>query len=192
MNSTGNEKTIYIVFTKTGTWLARTLKYFSATKYVHTSISFDASFTSMYSFGRSNPNNPFSGGFVRENIYDGVFKKYHKSECLIFEVNVSEKQYQGLLKDVERFVTNKELYRYNFLGLFGILFNRPLDRNYHYFCSQFVYSMLKKHGIVKFDKVPGLVQTIDLFEIDNKSILYEGFINGLSEGLSINQTSFEY
>ena len=192
MNLIENQKKIYIVFTKTGTWLARTLKYFSATKYVHTSISFDASFTSMYSFGRSNPNNPFSGGFVRENIYDGVFKKYGKSECLIFEVNVTELQYNGLLKDVERFVTNKDLYRYNFLGLFGILFNRPLDRNYHYFCSQFVYSMLKKHGIVTFDKVPGLVQTIDLFEIDNKSILYEGFINGLREGISIESSFFEF
>ncbi len=182
-------QTIYIVFTKTGTWLARALKYFSATKYVHTSISFDPSFTSMYSFGRSNPNNPFSGGFVRENIYDGVFKKYKKSECLIFEVWVTKSQYDGLLDDVQKFVTNKHLYRYNFLGLFGILFNRPLDRSYHYFCSQFVYSMLKKHDIVTFDKVPGLVQTIDLFEIDNKSILYEGFIHDLEQS---HYPSFEF
>lgn len=167
---------IYLVFSKTGTWLARTLKYFSKTKYVHTSIGFEDTFTEIYSFGRIHVNNPFSGGFVKENLYDGVYKKSKSSECKIFKIPVTEEQYLGLKKDIEFFYTNRSKYRYNFLGLFGILFNRPLNRKYHYFCSQFVYTILKRHNLLDFDKHPELVQTIDLFEIENKSLIYEGLI----------------
>jgi hypothetical protein len=63
---------VYLIFSKTGTWLSRALNIFSDTKYVHASISFDDSFSKMYSFGRTNPSNPFSGGFVEENLFDGV------------------------------------------------------------------------------------------------------------------------
>ncbi len=167
---------IYLVFSKTGTWLARTLKHFSKTKYVHTSIGFEDTFTEIYSFGRKHVNNPFSGGFVKENLYDGVYKKNKSSECKIFKIPVSEEQYLGLKKDIEFFYINRAKYRYNFLGLFGILFNRPLNRKYHYFCSQFVYTILKRHNLLDIDKHPELVQTIDLFEIENKSLIYEGLI----------------
>ncbi len=174
------ETSIYLVFSKTGTWLARTLGVFSETKYVHSSISFDDSFREMYSFGRTNPNNPFSGGFVKENIYEGVFKKWRKSECIIFKVEVSEAQFWGLKKDIEYFYENRHLYRYNFIGLFGILINKPINRKYHYFCTQFVYELLKRHELVDLQKHPGLVTTLDLIDLLDKSILYEGFIANMA------------
>ena len=55
------DQDIYLVFSKTGTILSRILRNFSKTKYVHSSISLDSEFTQMYSFGRKNPYNPFSG-----------------------------------------------------------------------------------------------------------------------------------
>lgn len=167
---------IYLVFSKTGTWLARTLKYFSDTVYVHSSIGFDDAFTEMYSFGRINPNNPFSGGFVRENLFEGVYKKSAKSACKIFKLPVTQKQYEGLKADIEYFYKDRHKYRYNFLGLFGVLLNRPFSRKNHYFCSQFVYTLLKKHDLLSFEKEPELVQTTDLFEIENMSLIYEGLI----------------
>ena len=72
--------------------------------------------------------------------------------------------------------------QYNFLGLFGILLNRPLNRKNHYFCSQFVYTLLKKHGLLDIGKHPELVQTIDLFELKNKSLIYEGLIIDIDRG----------
>jgi len=171
---------IYLVFSKTGTWLSRALKYFQPTKYVHTSIGFEDTFTEMYSFGRTNPDNPFSGGFVKENLYDGVFKKNKSSACQIFKIPVTEEQFLGLKKDIEFFYQNRAQYRYNFLGLFGVLLNRPLNRKYHYFCSQFIYTLLKKHNLLEIDKHPELVQTIDLLDIENKSLIYEGLIIDMS------------
>ncbi|MDH8678007.1 hypothetical protein QE109_07595 [Fusibacter bizertensis] len=167
---------IYLVFSKTGTWLSRALKYFQPSKYVHTSIGFDETFNEMYSFGRINPKNPFSGGFVKESLYEGVYKNNPSSECQIFKVPVTLEQYEGLKKDIEYFHSTRDRYRYNFIGLFGVLFNRPIHRKNHYFCSQFVYILLKKHHILDVGKQPELVQTIDLFELKNKILIYEGLI----------------
>jgi hypothetical protein len=170
-----NYKYIYLVFSKTGTWLSRALNVFSETKYVHASLSFDDSFTKMYSFGRTNPDNPFSGGFVEENLYDGVYKKFSKSECLIYRVRVTEEQYVNLKETIEEFISEREKYRYNFLGLFAILLNRPIKRKNHYFCSQFVSEVLIKGDIYESEKAPELVKTEDLFSISNKDFFYEGY-----------------
>lgn len=167
---------IYLVFSKTGTWLSRALKYFSPSKFVHTSIGFEDTFTEMYSFGRINPNNPFYGGFVKENLYDGVYKKFESSECRILKVTVTKDQYEGLKADVEQFSSNSHRYKYNFLGLFGVFFKFPVHRKYHYFCSQFVYTLLKKHHLLDLKKEPELVHPVDLFDIENNSLIYEGLI----------------
>jgi hypothetical protein len=168
-------KYIYLVFSKTGTWLSRALNVFSETKYVHASLSFDDNFTKMYSFGRTNPDNPFSGGFVEENLYDGVYKKFAKSECLIYRIRITEDQYTNLKDTVEGFIKDRDKYRYNFLGLFAILLNRPIKRKNHYFCSQFVSEVLIKGSVYESDKVPELVKTEDLISINNKDFVYEGY-----------------
>jgi len=172
-------KYIYLVFSKTGTWLSRTLNFFSSSKYVHASISFDNHFDAMYSFGRKRPRNPFSGGFVKENIFEGVYKNYLDSECIIYKIPITMQQFEGIQKDITKFNFNKANYRYNFLGLFGILLNVPLNRNNYYFCSQFVYELLEKHDILKLDKQAGLVTIIDLMAVENKSMVYEGFTKDL-------------
>ncbi|ERI93076.1 hypothetical protein HMPREF1982_01897 [Clostridiales bacterium oral taxon 876 str. F0540] len=170
---------VYLIFSKTGTWLSRALNVFSDTKYVHASISFDDSFNKMYSFGRTNPSNPFSGGFVEENLFDGVYKNNPSSECIIYKVKITNKQYNLLLSEIQSFQNEKERYRYNFLGLFGILVNRPIKRKDYYFCSQFVSEVLMKSEIYYTHKTPELVKTSDLFSLDNKELIYEGLITNI-------------
>ncbi len=167
---------VYLIFSKTGTWLSRALNIFSDTKYVHASISFDDSFSKMYSFGRTNPSNPFSGGFVEENLFGGVYKNNPLSECIIYKVKITNKQYDCLLKEVQLFQSEKDKYRYNFLGLFGVLVNRPLKRKDHYFCTQFVSEILIKSEIYYTQKIPELIRPSDLFLIRNKELIYEGLI----------------
>ncbi|TCK93259.1 hypothetical protein EDC19_1450 [Natranaerovirga hydrolytica] len=169
-----SEKNIYLVFSKTNTWLSRGITLFSKTKYVHTSLSLDDTFQVMYSFGRVKPNNPFSGGFAIENLFDGVYTKSPTCECLIYKVNVTTKQYNELLKEINYFCSKKECYRYNFLGLFGVLLNRPVVRKHHYFCTQFVSELLIKTKVYESTKVPALIKTTDLFNLENKELIYKG------------------
>lgn len=171
------QKYIYLIFTNTGTWLSKLIHLVSYIKYPHISISFDNRFTEMYSFGRINPNNPFSGGFVVENLHEGIFRKFSGCNCIIYRIRISEDQYSSLRGLISNFLREKDRYGYNFIGLFGILFNKPLKRKYRYFCSQFVSEMLINCNILKCDKIPELISTNELFMIENKEIIYEGFVN---------------
>lgn len=174
-----DQPAIYLVFSKTGTWLSRLITFFAPMKYAHTSLSFDPAFTRMYSFGRINPDNPFSGGFVVENLFAGVYKKFPRCTCMIYKIPVSREQYLSLQAQVGAFLKGKEEYRYNLLGLFGVLFNKPIKRKKHYFCSQFVAELLIESGIYVSPKVPALIRTSDLFAIENKEVLYEGLVRDL-------------
>lgn len=169
------QKEIYLVFTRTGTWLSRVIGTFSEMEYVHASLSFDSSLSRMYSFGRTNPDNPFSGGFVEENLKGGVFKKFSDAKCSIYRIKVTPSQYAALQAEVERFQKEKEKYRYNLLGLIGVKVGIPIKRPYHYFCSQFVSELLMNSEIYDFLKEPELIGTDDLYALDNLEHLYEGY-----------------
>lgn len=171
-----NDKYIYLVFTKTGTWLSKLITVFSKIKYAHTSISFDNYFTQMYSFGRINPDNPFSGGFVEESLYEGVYKKFTCCECMIYRVKVTAEQYHSLREQVSKFRKERNNLKYNFLGLIGVMFNKPLGRKNYYFCSQFVSEILIESNVFQCEKAPELIKTNELFTIENKEILFEGFL----------------
>lgn len=171
---------IYLVFSKTGTLLSRLITVVTDSKYAHSSISLDENFTRMYSFGRKNPNNPLSGGFVEENIFDGVFKKFMDSKCLIYRVRVTQEQYDLIEEAVNEFLKDKDKYRYNLLGLLGVLFNMPFKRDNYYFCSQFVSEILIKSRVYEINKNPRLTKPCDLLYMDNVEVVYEGYINDLN------------
>ena len=69
-------KNVYILLTDTGSVLTTMIKHVTTNPYNHVSISFDEDLETLYSFGRKHPNNPFLGGFVKESIYSGTFKKF--------------------------------------------------------------------------------------------------------------------
>lgn len=172
---------IYLVFSKTGTWLSRAINRIGNIKYPHSSISFDESFSQMYSFGRINPNNPFSGGFVVESFYDGVFKKFSNCQCLIYRVRITKDQYAALQQEINSFLEKKENYSFNFLGLFGVIAHMPLKRKNKYFCSQFVSEVLIKSSVLKCDKIPELVSTKDLYFINDKEVIFEGMVRDYNQ-----------
>lgn len=170
-------KYIYLIFTKTGTWLSRFISTFSDMKYVHSSISFDNSFKKMYSFGRTNPNNPFSGGFVEEDLQGGVYQKFSQTQCLIYKVKVSSEQYASLQKQLKRFQNEPENYHYSILGLMGVKIGVPIQRKNHYFCSQFVSELLINSNLYDQSKNPALVVPEDLFDVEDMEFIYEGHAN---------------
>ncbi len=182
------ESYIYLVFTKTGTWLSRVIATFSDMKYVHASISFDDSFTKMYSFGRTNPDNPFSGGFVEEDLKGGVYQKYTEARCLIYKVKVTKLQYDSLKAELARFQNEADKYHYNLIGLVGAKFGIPLKRKHHYVCSQFVSELLINSKIYDIDKEPEIISPSDLYSVSNMELLYEGYASLYAGDMSLDLT----
>ncbi len=169
-------KYIYLVFTKTGTWLSKTLNFFESSEYIHVSLGLDNPFNNLYSFGRTKLNNPFSGGFVIEDLSKGLYKRFENAPICVYRLKVTEKQYEMLQKEISTFLIAQQDYRYNFIGLFGVWFNYPINRNSHFFCSQFVSLTLTHAGIYNPKKTLGLIKPCDLLKIKSLELMYRGTI----------------
>lgn len=171
-------KEIYLIFSYTGTLLSKCIKKITHDKYAHVSISLDDTFTNMYSFGRKHPSNPIWAGLVTENLFDGVFKNFKNSRCLIYKIEISPEQYSILEEIINNFMSEQKKYKYNFIGLFTIKMNNQFKRKYHYFCSQFVSEILHESHIIKLNKSPEFIKPCDLLNIniDKKTFIYEGLI----------------
>lgn len=168
------KKNVYIVLTSTGTALSQIIKSYTKGKYNHVSISLNEELTEMYSFGRKNPINPLDGGFVKEDVEVGTYSWFPQTECKILLLQVSDKEYEKITRYIDTFKKKQNKYTYNFIGLFGVVLNTPLEIEGAYFCSQFVVEILRRSGIELFEKPSSLVQPADFLELDIFDTLYEG------------------
>lgn len=174
-----NMKYIYLVFSKTGTWLSRSISVITKCDYTHVALSFDEHFDNMYTFGRLSPKNPFSGGFTIENLSEGVYK-HSNVKCLIYKVSVTDNQLKLLNDELNLYLNSNTKLKYNFIGLFGVLLDKPIKRQNSYFCSQFVTTLLEKSTIWQSPKGADLTKPMDLKKIANKKIFYQGTVHGFS------------
>lgn len=165
------KKKVYIVLTDTGTMFTRLIKLYTKKPYNHASISFDEELTEVYSFGRKLPRNPFIGGFVRENVKCGLFKN---ANCKIYSCEITEEQYfkmRNFIQDIEK---KQHHYRYNLLGLIGFAFNKPINREHAYFCSEFVATVLQEGEVLESQRSPSLVAPHDLQNVSFFKLTYQG------------------
>lgn len=177
------ERKIYLLLSDTGTMFTRLIKLYTKKDYNHASISFDQNFTEVYSFGRKRPRNPFVGGFVKENIREALFKN---ATCAIYSCYVSETQFQKMKSFLNEIESQKHLYRYNFLGLIAFVMKKQLNRDYAYFCSEFVATVLSKGEVVDFHKPLSFVSPNDLWQVEKFQLEYEGKLAHLHEEASGN------
>jgi hypothetical protein len=165
------EKQVYILLTNTGSLLTKLIKLYTKKPYNHASIAFDRNLSEVYSFGRKTARNPFIGGFVKEDVRTGIFKQ---ADCAIFSIAVTEGQIRKMKHYLQDIESRKKQYRYNFLGLFGVMLNKPLNRKNAFFCSQFVAYVLKESSIMDFEKPLALIAPHDLQCVTTVQFVYEG------------------
>lgn len=165
------ELEVFVVLTDTGTLFTRTIKYFTKDPLNHASIAFDEQLNEVYSFGRKNPNNPFIGGFVKEDMRGPLFKQ---ATCAIYRCKVTQAEYAQMRLLIEHMEMNQSQYRYNFLGILAVLFNIQMKREYAYFCSQFVASVFERSGVYLVNKSPLLVRPGDFPHTPLLELVYQG------------------
>ena len=135
-------KKIYFVLTHTGSLLSNCVKFYTKTNYSHVSISLDENLNNMYSFGRRHAYNPFYGGFVQESPRYGTFKRFKKTNAKIYSLEVSDKDYEKIKDIISKFDKNKNIYRFNMIGLIAVILNLNVKRRHHFYCAQFVKYVL--------------------------------------------------
>lgn len=174
------ERKIYLLLTDTGTVLNRMIKSYTGQRYNHASIAFDAALTEVYSFGRKTERNPFIGGFVREDLRSVLFMQ---ADCAVYSLTVTKEEYQIMRRFVQEIYVQRERYRYNFIGLFGVMVQKPVVRKHAFFCSQFVASVLKRGRVLYFDKDPSLLEPSELPYAGNFQLIFEGRVKDYQASL---------
>ncbi|MDF2843217.1 MAG: hypothetical protein K0R00_1643 [Herbinix sp.] len=164
---------LYIVLTRTQTVVSNLIHIIKNDEYTHASISFDKELDHMYSFGRKTWNNPFVGRFKKENVNEGLYQYCHTIPAAIIEIEVTKQQYDSAKALIDCFISNSDLYKYNYKGLLYSLLNKPLCREYRFLCSEFVYHILKESSIADLDISRNLVRPQNLLEIEGK-VIYKG------------------
>ena len=164
---------IYIILTYTGTILSKIVKVYTRKKYSHVSISLDEDLTKMYSFGRLNPYNPFIGGFVKEGIDIGTFKRFKKTKTKIYSMEIPEEKYEQLESIIEQIQKEKNLYKFNIIGLLGVVLNVKIKREKYFYCAEFVKYVLEESNVVE---LPELVKPEDFEKLDNINEIYKGIL----------------
>lgn len=167
------KRKIYVVLTKTNTIFARTIRMYTKTGYSHASISLDDDFNTLYSFSRKYTNNPFIGRFRKENIYEGVFGKCDQLPCLILEKEIDLDQYNIIKNKLLEMENSNYEYKYNYLGVFFAIFNKRYNSKDRYYCSEFVYYLLRLSNSLDnmFDNKP--IHPMDFLKFDF-NLFYEG------------------
>ncbi|TCZ80971.1 hypothetical protein E0485_01425 [Paenibacillus albiflavus] len=162
---------IYVLLTDTGTLFTKLIRVFTGAELNHASIAFDQELTEVYSFGRKKISNPLLAGFVKEDLNSELFKS---CECALYCCTVSSDTYEQIRSHINEIERNKELYKYNLLGLFGVLFNIQINRERAYFCSQFVATILKENGVAISPKEPVFVTPQDIEQAPVLNEVYRG------------------
>ena len=168
-------KKIYIILTYTGTILSKVVKIYTKKDYSHVSIALDESLDQMFSFGRKNPYLLLPAGFVHEHPNKGTFKRFNKTKCVIYSIEVNDEQYEEAVKTIERFKDNKDLYGFNIIGLALAAFNKKLKREKHFYCAEFVKSVLEDSNIDK--ELPVVIKPDDFRQMDGLNFVYSGLLN---------------
>lgn len=168
------EKKVYLLLTDTGSLFAKLIKSYTKKPFNHASIAFDQELLDVYSFGRKNPRNPFLAGFVKEDIQSVLF---HRAQCAIYAMTVTDRQFYKMKQYVQIMYEHKEHFHYNLLGLFGLVLNKPIQRENAFFCSQFVARILEDCDIMKFEKDFSLIAPHDLPVAIPFECIYEGALS---------------
>lgn len=172
----GSVKTrkIYIVLTYTGTVLSKIIKCYTKAEFSHVSLALDENLDEMYSFGRLNPYNPFIGGFVKEGLNIGTFKRFKNTKSAIYSFDLTEKQYKRIKEIIKKMKKRKSIYRFNTIGLFATAFNVKIKRVNYFYCAEFVKYLVEEAKIDM--ELPDIIKPNDFKDVDCLELEYCGLL----------------
>ena len=165
-------KKVYIVLTHTGTFLSRIVNIYTRKEFSYVSISLDENLNYMYSFGRLNAYNPFIGGFVHESPKYGTFKRFKNTKAKIYSIEVDDRVYNEILRNIKKIEIDKNTYKFNLIGLFAVALHLRVKRKNCFYCAEFVKYVLDKTDL-ELD-LPDIIKPMDFTHMDGLSLIYSG------------------
>ena len=169
-----DQRYVYVLLTGTNTILAKTIRIYTGEPFSHASISLDKDLVQLYSFARKQRFNPFVAGFMKEDIERGVFGADKNAHCGVYEIPVSEEEYEKIAAVIEHFSTHRDEFAYNVKGLFAAIFDKEVFDGKHFMCSQFVYHVFQSSGVSLFERGDGPVRPYHFHQKLTECQIYNG------------------
>lgn len=173
-------RTIYIVLTYTGTWLSKAINIVAKHEFTHVSISLDETLNAMFSFGRKKVNNPVIGGFVKERINHGIYKKFRETDAEVYKLEISDEGYDHIEDIIKHMTQHKEKYNFNFIGLVFAGIHKKVEFKHSFYCAEFVKYILE-NGKLDLSYMPDPVRPIDFRNLRNAELIYRGKLRNYQE-----------
>lgn len=171
--------TIYILLTRSGTFLSNLVYLLTGDPFTHASISFDPTLQPLYSSARKNGETMFPAGPCREYFHRGFYQKHRHIPCALYALDVSEEHYEQAKEEMDRIISHSDEYHFNIMGLLLCKLNIPLPRKKKFFCSQFVAEILKRSDSLPLPKVPSLMRPMDYTRLPEAICLFQGTLREL-------------
>ena len=95
-------KSVYILLTRSQTYVGRFIHLMTGDEYTHVSLALDRDLERLYSFGRKYMHFALPGGFIPENIHGGIYQRYSAAQTLIYELTVSQEVYDQIEYRINR------------------------------------------------------------------------------------------
>lgn len=170
------KKEIYLVLTQTGTILSRTIRAYTRADYNHISIALSPDLEPMYSFGRRQTYNPFWGGFVKEHLNSGIFKRFPKAQAAVLSIRIPNETYSAIASVLEEMYASKEEFGYDFIGLCLAAIKIEKHRNNKYYCSDFVKCIFQKYNVPGSESLTAFTAPCDFLFFPDAKIVYRGLL----------------
>ncbi|MBQ8043974.1 MAG: hypothetical protein IJ272_07505 [Clostridia bacterium] len=167
-------KKIYILLMHTKTIPSRLVKVFTKYEYSHVAISLTKDCYKTYSFGRRSLYNILNGGLSIQQKDGKFFKKFNKTVCKIYELEVTDEQYEDLKKTLDDMEKTIDNYKYDFLGIVPRWFGKPVSFKDRFVCSYFVAHILQEANICTFSKDTCLIVPSDFEKLEKIKEIYNG------------------
>ena len=149
-------KSIYLLLTKSDTYVSKTIGLATSDKYTHISISFEETLEPLYSFARKYKRTPLPAGIRHEALYSGFYEKCNHIPCALYELKVNEETYEKARSHVDDMMENADCYRYN---------------------------VLEKSNAIELPKHPSLMRPADYTNIDGINCLFDGKLHELKSSI---------
>ncbi|MCR4716850.1 MAG: hypothetical protein K5656_06685 [Lachnospiraceae bacterium] len=167
---------VYIVLSRTGTFVAKGIRRVTGEPYSHVSISFDPELKVMYSFARRGLYNPLNAGFVEERLETGVLGREVETGCAIYCLELPGRDYEKIKEIINVMLSKKEEYGYNVSGMFLSAVHYPVEPDKAFFCSQFIAWLMGQVGVIIADRRYALVKPGDIRNRLRAYMIYEGVL----------------
>lgn len=167
---------LYILLTKFPDAGSRAIKALTGFNYTHASIGLEEDMNTFYSFTYK--------GFIVEEITRYLKPEREPFPCQLYVLEVSEKVYLATKKVLQYFVNMKPFFKYSKLGVVLGLFHVPCKRRYHYFCSQFVATVLEQTKATKLRKSSALYFPKDFRRLKGVRLCFQGNLLSMTKKFS--------